>query len=66
MMEPRPGHSADYALQDRGPTLMGVMVGLTVLATVFVAARLFVRVRLLRNVGLDDYLITASLVRDVG
>lgn len=65
MAEPRPEHSAEYALQDRGPAIMGGMVSLTALATIFVAARLFVRVRLLRNVGLDDYLITASLVRDI-
>lgn len=66
MAGPQPEHSVEYALQDRSPAIMGVMVGLTALATVFVAARLFVRVRLLRNVGLDDYLITGSLVRDIG
>ena len=41
---------------------MGVMVSLTALATVFVLLRLFVRIRLLRNVGMDDYLIGISMV----
>lgn len=41
---------------------MAIMISLTTLAAVFVALRLFVRMRLLRNVGLDDYLITTSMV----
>lgn len=58
-----PPHTEEYLSQDRGPAALGVMVSLTALSTVFVAARLFVRIKLLKNVGFDDYLITASMVR---
>lgn len=51
-----------YASEDRGPVSLGVTVSLTALSTAFVVARLFVRIKLLRNVGLDDYLIAGSMV----
>jgi hypothetical protein len=47
---------------DKGSTMMGVMWSLTVLAIVVVVTRLYIRQRLLRNLGLDDWLIVASMV----
>lgn len=52
----------DYASEDRGPVALAVTVSLTAVSVAFVAARLFVRIKLLRNVGLDDYLIAGSMV----
>uniref|UniRef100_A0A093UM92 Rhodopsin domain-containing protein n=1 Tax=Talaromyces marneffei PM1 TaxID=1077442 RepID=A0A093UM92_TALMA len=48
--------------QDRGPTILIAMWTTTSIATLFVAARLFTRIRILRNIGLDDYLIASSMV----
>ncbi|OKL55304.1 hypothetical protein UA08_09457 [Talaromyces atroroseus] len=48
--------------QDKGPTILIVMWTTTSIATLFVAARLFTRIRILRNIGLDDYLIASSMV----
>lgn len=47
---------------DKGGTMMGVMWSLTVLALLIVVTRLYTRQRLLRNLGLDDWLIVASMV----
>ncbi|KAJ5587181.1 uncharacterized protein N7459_002946 [Penicillium hispanicum] len=46
----------------QGPTMMAVMWTMTSLALALVAARLCVRVRLLRNFGLDDWLIGLSMI----
>ncbi|EED22505.1 conserved hypothetical protein [Talaromyces stipitatus ATCC 10500] len=48
--------------QNRGPTILIAMWTTTSIATLFVAARLFTRIRILRDIGLDDYLIAASMV----
>lgn len=47
----------------KGPAMMAVMWTLTTVATFLVVARLCVRQRLLRNFGLDDWLIGVSMVR---
>lgn len=41
-------------------TIVGTFTGLSAL---FVAARLYVRIKLMRNIGLDDYLIVLAMVR---
>lgn len=46
----------------KGPTIVAVIWSMTSLATIFVVARLCVRQRLLRNFGLDDWLIGISMV----
>jgi hypothetical protein len=51
------------AEDDKGPSILAICCTLTVIATFFVAARLYVRARLLAKVGLDDWLIIASMVR---
>ncbi len=48
--------------EDKGPAMVISMSVLTAVATVFVAARLFARARLLGRMHWDDYLITVSLV----
>ncbi|CAI7584227.1 unnamed protein product [Penicillium manginii] len=49
-------------MEDQGPTILAVMWSLTVLALVLVVARLCVRQRIIRNFGLDDWLIAFSML----
>jgi hypothetical protein len=51
----------DVARQDKGPTILAVCCTLTAVATLFVAARLYVRSKILARVGLDDWLIMLSM-----
>lgn len=51
-----------FAQQDKGPTILAICSTLTAVATVFVAARLYVRTTILSRVGLDDWLIVVSIV----
>lgn len=50
------------ATENRGPTTLGVIISVSVLSSLFTAARLFVRGKILRRLYLDDYLIIASMV----
>ena len=47
----------------RGPVILVLICTLVPLATVVVFTRMWVRIRIVRSVWLDDYLIMASLVR---
>lgn len=49
--------------EDKGPKIMGVLWALTGFTTLVVAARLYIRLVMLRSFGLDDYLIAAGMVR---
>lgn len=55
------GHPSD----DKGPKILTVLWVLTGLTTVIVTARMYIRIILLRNIGIDDYLIAVSLVRTI-
>jgi len=46
-----------------GTTIIAIVGSLTGVSALFVAARLYVRIKLMRNVGLDDYLIVLAMVR---
>ena len=45
--------------------MIAVVATLTGVSAMFVAARLFVRIKL-RSLGLDDYLIVLAMVNDMG
>jgi hypothetical protein len=49
--------------QDRGTAILVAMWTTTSIATIFVAARLYTRTKIVRSLGLDDYLISLSIVR---
>jgi hypothetical protein len=51
------------ANHDKGPKILAVQWSLTSVTVVVVAARMYIRVFLVRNAGLDDFIILASLVR---
>ncbi|KAL4889362.1 Alpha/Beta hydrolase protein [Aspergillus ambiguus] len=53
---------AEYDAQDQGPALLAVVWTLTGIATIMVSIRLFIRTRMIRNLGLDDWLIAFSMV----
>lgn len=52
----------DLEDENRGPKILGVLWGLTALTTLVVVARMFIRVRMLKNFGSDDWLIALSMV----
>lgn len=52
--------------QDRGPTTSGVTIAVTIIATLFVAARFYTRIRLVRSVRQDDWWILAAWICAVG
>ncbi|KAK1499400.1 integral membrane protein [Colletotrichum cuscutae] len=48
--------------ENKGPTALAIVVCVSVLSTVFTAARLFTRGKVLGKISLDDYFIVASVV----
>jgi hypothetical protein len=54
--------TAENLHDDKGPKILAVLWTLTGLTTVMVTARVYIRLKLLRNFGMDDYLIVASMV----
>lgn len=58
-MDPLP---PDIAAQDKGPGILATVVVVTVLSTLFCAARIYTRGRILGRLQLDDYLIVLAVV----
>ncbi|CAG8898115.1 unnamed protein product [Penicillium egyptiacum] len=54
--------TAENLYDDKGPKILAVLWTLTGLTTVMVIARVYIRIKLLRNFGMDDYLIVASII----
>jgi hypothetical protein len=52
----------DSAAQDKGPVILGVAYPVTVLASLFVAARLFSRRKKLHRWAADDYIVLVCMV----
>lgn len=48
------------AILDRGPAVFAVTTATLVLASVFVAGRMFSRIGIVRRVGADDYIICVA------
>ena len=49
--------------ENKGPLFIGVFSAGLAVAFIVVALRLWVRIKLVGKVGVDDYIMTASLVR---
>ncbi|EMR67348.1 putative integral membrane protein [Eutypa lata UCREL1] len=62
MAPPPPPLDPALAGEDKGPTITGVSSAVVALSTLFVIARLWVRVRIMRKFELDDWLIVISTV----
>lgn len=56
---PYPG----YENEAKGPHILGVFWAFYAVSLVVVSARLWIRASMLRNTGLDDYIIAVSMVR---
>ena len=46
-----------------GSAIIAIVGTFTGISALFVAARLYVRIKLMRSIGLDDYLIVLAMVR---
>lgn len=57
-----PHHTPEYLAADKGPVILGVIITLTVISTLFVAARVFTRQKILGKAQLDDWLVVVSVV----
>lgn len=53
----------EYVAQDKGPAIIATIVTVTVLETLFTAARLYVRGGIMKKLQLDDYIIVVAVVR---
>ena len=62
MAPPPPPLDPALAGEDKGPTITGVSSAVVALSTLFVIARLWVRVKIMRKFELDDWLIVISTV----
>lgn len=49
--------------ENKGPPILAVMWALTALTAVIVTVRLYVRAFIVKNFGLDDWLVIISMVR---
>jgi hypothetical protein len=49
--------------ENKGPEVLVSCTVVTVVALILVVARMYVRVKVVKSVGLDDYAILASMVR---
>jgi len=58
-----PQHTAAYIAEDKGPAIIAAICVVTALETLFCAARLYTRARIIGKLYLDDYFILASVVR---
>ncbi|KAL4942742.1 hypothetical protein BDV06DRAFT_157794 [Aspergillus oleicola] len=53
------------ASDDKGPKILSVLWGLTGITTIICAARMFIRGKMLRNFGSDDWLISFAMTMSI-
>lgn len=58
-----PHITPEYIEESRAPLIIGVIISVSVLSTIFVLARIFTRTRLTGSMFLDDYLVMIAAVR---
>ncbi|KAJ5943675.1 hypothetical protein N7516_003843 [Penicillium verrucosum] len=51
----------EYISQKKGPRILGVFWAFYSVSVVMVSLRLYIRARMLKNIGLDDYIIVAAM-----
>lgn len=57
------GYSAAYLNENKSANILAPMWTLTMITTTIVIARVYIRVKIVKNVGLDDWTIIAGMVR---
>jgi hypothetical protein len=63
MSDSTSGYSAAYLAENKAVNILAPMWTLSVLTTSMVVARIYIRVKIVKNVGLDDWVIMAGMVR---
>ena len=48
--------------EDQGPVILGATLTVTIAALITMATRLYVRIRMIRNMGWDDYVMISAMV----
>lgn len=48
--------------ENQGPVILGATLTVTIAALITMATRLYVRTRMIRNIGWDDYVMTLAMV----
>jgi len=52
----------EIAAQDKGPGILAAIITVSIISTLYVAGRLFVRIKIMKKLYLDDYFIILSTV----
>ncbi|CAM1504818.1 Fc.00g024090.m01.CDS01 [Cosmosporella sp. VM-42] len=55
-------HTQAYLSEDKGPVILGVILTVSILSTIFVFARLFTRKKILGSLHLDDWLTIPAVI----
>jgi hypothetical protein len=48
--------------EDQGPVILGATLTVTIAALITMITRLYVRIRMIRNVGWDDYVMISAMI----
>ena len=56
---------ATLSMQDRGPTVLAVVIALLCISTAFIVLRLISRLGVVKRVSNDDYAILIAWVSDI-
>jgi hypothetical protein len=57
-----PAQVAELKGQSKGPTTIGIVVSMTILSFLFVTCRLITRFGIIKNPGIEDYVIAIAMV----
>lgn len=63
MSDSTSGYSAEYLAENKSANILAPMWTLSMLTTSIVMARIYIRVKIVKNVGLDDWVIVVGMVR---
>lgn len=58
-------HTQDYLDANKGPTILGVVLTVSILSTIFVVGRVYTRKRILGALHLDDWFTVCAVVSHI-
>src|SRR6478609_10149393 len=61
-MSSPPHHTQAYLDADKGPTILGLVITVSILSTIFVAGRVYTRKRIIGALHLDDWFTIVAVV----
>ncbi|EEA27277.1 conserved hypothetical protein [Talaromyces marneffei ATCC 18224] len=62
MSDSTSGYSAEYLAENKSANILAPMWTLSMLTTSIVMARIYIRVKIVKNVGLDDWVIVVGMI----